>query len=95
MPKHWVYLASTPDVSSYYITDDQATGIGDTVCLTGSRGAPGGGPAAAPSRCCGPAASTWCWPRTSAATSGTAAGRSSLDTSPMASSPAAASNASL
>jgi Trypsin len=39
-PKHWVYLASTPDVSNYYIIDDQASSIGDTVCLTGSRGAP-------------------------------------------------------
>jgi streptogrisin C len=39
-PMHWVYLASTPDVPYYYIINDQKAGLGDTVCLTGSRGAP-------------------------------------------------------
>jgi hypothetical protein len=38
---HWVYLARpTTDISNYYIIDDRSARPGDTVCLTGSRGAP-------------------------------------------------------
>jgi hypothetical protein len=95
-PKHWVYLASTPDVSNYYIIDDQQAGIGDRVCLTGSRGAPPVGDQLrhrqdAPGRGQVPGAGQGRLRHLR----GTAAGHTSLDTSPMASTRAAPSNASL